>query len=202
MRSLSYLPNLLSSLRISLAPGMLGAAYSNSKAGFVLLMGVALLTDALDGLLARRWHAKSEIGRRLDHWGDALTMTLGALGVYFLWPVRIEAEWQAALLALVGYAVLGIDRLWRRPDVERTPNAWGRISALAVPISLILLIIDWSPWPFRAAATLQALIALKTLMTDNENASAADEELVPVTPIEEEAKAKVVASTGSRPTEH
>jgi len=181
---------------------MLGAAYSNSKAGFVLLMGVALLTDALDGLLARRWDAKSEIGRRLDHWGDALTMTLGALGVYFLWPVRIEAEWQAALLALVGYAVLGIDRLWRRPDLERTPNAWGRISALAVPISLILLIIDWSPWPFRAAATLQALIALKTLMTDNENASAADEELVPVTPIEEEAKAKVVASTGSRPTEH
>jgi phosphatidylglycerophosphate synthase len=202
VRSLSYLPNLLSSLRISLAPGMLGAAYSNSKAGFVLLMGVALLTDALDGLLARRWNAKSEIGRRLDHWGDALTMTLGALGVYFLWPVRIEAEWQAALLALVGYAVLGIDRLWRRPDLERTPNAWGRISALAVPISLILLIIDWSPWPFRAAATLQALIALKTLMTDNENASAADEELVPVTPIEEEAKAKVVASTGSRPTEH
>jgi phosphatidylglycerophosphate synthase len=201
VRSLSYLPNLLSSLRISLAPGMLGAAYSNSKAGFVLLMGVALLTDALDGALARRWGAKTEIGRRLDHWGDALTMTLGALGIYFLWPGEIEAEWQAALLALVGYAVLGVDRLWRRPDLERTPNAWGRLSALAVPVSLVLLIIDWSPWPFRAAATLQSLIALKTLMAGSEDMSAADEELEPVKPNEPGTTAKVVAATGSRPAE-
>ena len=175
MRSLSYLPNLLSSLRIALAPGMLGAAYSNSKMGFLILLGVALVTDILDGFFARRWGAETEIGRRLDHWGDALTMSLGALGVYFLWPIPVETEWQASLLALVGYLVLGIDRLWRRPDLERTPTAWDRVYALLVPFSLALLIVEWSPWPFRAAATLQSLVALKILMAGSENAESSEE---------------------------
>jgi cardiolipin synthase (CMP-forming) len=195
VRPLSYLPNLLSSLRVALAPGMLGAAYSNSKTGFLLLLGIALVTDALDGFFARRWDARSDMGRRLDHWGDALTMILGAVGIYFLWPLKIESEWQASLLALVGYAVLGIDRLWRRPDLERTPTVVGRISALLVPISLVLLIAEWSPWPFRAAATLQALIALKTLMAGSESSGSTDDEQSSVEGLESGSSSKGMART-------
>jgi phosphatidylglycerophosphate synthase len=143
---------------------MLGAAYSNSKTGFLILLGFALVTDALDGFFARRWKAETEMGRRLDRWGDALTMSLGAVGVYFLWPAKIESEWQAALLSLLGYLIIGIDRLWRRPDLKRFPAWWERIFALLLPFSLVLLITDWSPWPFRAASVLQALSGLQTLL--------------------------------------
>jgi phosphatidylglycerophosphate synthase len=134
VRSLSYLPNLLSSLRITLAPGMLGAAYSNSKTGFVTLLCFAILTDALDGFLARRLKAESEMGRRLDRWGDALTVSLGAVGIYFLWPAEIENEWQATLLALAGYFVVGVDRLWLRPDRDNRPSwcDWLFVLLLAV----------------------------------------------------------------------
>jgi phosphatidylglycerophosphate synthase len=140
---------------------MLGAAYSNSKTGFLVLLGFALVSDALDGFLARRWKVESDMGRRLDRWGDALTMVFGALGFYFLWPVIFEAEWQATLLALVGYLVIGYDRLWRGLDREYVPG-WGeRLLALILPLSLIPLIAELSPWPFRAAAILQALLALR-----------------------------------------
>ncbi|HYD83996.1 MAG TPA: CDP-alcohol phosphatidyltransferase family protein, partial [Opitutus sp.] len=60
MRRFSYLPNLLSSLRIALAPAMLGAAYSNAKIGFAVLLAAVLVTDVVDGFLARRWRAVSE----------------------------------------------------------------------------------------------------------------------------------------------
>lgn len=163
MRSLSYLPNLLSSLRITLAPGMLGAAYSNSKTGFIILLCFAILTDAVDGWLARRLKAESDMGRRLDRWGNALTVSLGALGIYFLWPAEIESEWQATLLALAGYFVVGVDRLWLRPDRESRPSWCDWLFVLLLPVSLVLLIIEWSPWPFRIGAILQALIALRAV---------------------------------------
>jgi phosphatidylglycerophosphate synthase len=155
---------------------MLGAAYSNSKTGFLILLGVALVTDVFDGYFARRWNAATEIGRRLDHWGDALTTTLGALGIYFLWPAHVETEWPWALLALLAYLVLGIDRLIRRPDVECNPSWWEKVLAMILPLSLIPLIIGWSPWGFRAAAVLQALIAVKALLANNTRSPSDDDE--------------------------
>ncbi|HTO03028.1 MAG TPA: CDP-alcohol phosphatidyltransferase family protein [Opitutus sp.] len=203
MRPLPYLPNLLSSLRIALAPGMLGAAYSNSKTGFLILLGVALTTDMLDGFFARRWNAATEIGRRLDHWGDALTTILGALGIYFLWPSQMESEWQWALLALLAYLTLGIDRLIRRPDRESNPSWWEKALAMILPLSLVPLITGWSPWGFRIAAVLQALIALKAMLADNTR-SAADKAAESVKPIGETnaSPKKVPASTapGAEPS--
>ena len=150
---------------------MLGAAYSNSKTGFLILLGVAIVTDALDGFLAQRWNAVSEIGRRLDHWGDALTTTLGALGIYFLWPAQVESEWPWAVLALFAYLGLGIDRLIRRPDRESNPSWWEKALAMILPLSLIPFIMEWSPWGFRVAALLQALIAAKSLLAEDTRAT-------------------------------
>ncbi|MEO7598991.1 MAG: CDP-alcohol phosphatidyltransferase family protein [Opitutus sp.] len=163
MRSPPYLPNLLSSLRIALAPAILGAAHSNSRLGFFVLVVVAMATDEVDGVLARWWNAESEMGRRLDHWGDALTALLGGIGVYILWPEIIEPEWTWALAALGAYLAIGIDRLWRRPDSQPAPRWWERIMALLPPLSLIPLITGWSPWPFRVAAVLQVLLSLRQL---------------------------------------
>ena len=149
---------------------MLGAAYSNSKTGFLILLGVALVTDVLDGFFARRWNAASEIGRRLDHWGDALTTSLAALGVYFLWPAHIESEWPWALVVLLAYLALGIDRLIRRPDCECNPSWWEKALTMVLPLSLVPLIIGWSPWGFRIAAVLQVLIAVRALLANNPRA--------------------------------
>lgn len=139
---------------------MLGAAYSNSKAGFLLLLGVAVLTDVLDGFLARLWSVETSMGRRLDHWGDALTMSLGGTGIFFLWPANFEREWPWVLGMLAGYLAIGIDRLWRRPDHAKRPSWWERILAAIPPLSLVPLVTDWSPWPFRVSAVLQILVAL------------------------------------------
>ena len=160
MHSLSYLPNLLSSLRISLAPAILGAAYSNSKVGFIALLLIAMVTDMVDGILARRWDSETPMGRRLDHWGDALTMFLASIGIYFLWPEKIENEWTWCLAMLIGYGIIGFDRLWRRPDRVHRPHWWERVWTFVPPLALVALIEGWSPPAFRAVSALQILIAL------------------------------------------
>jgi CDP-diacylglycerol--glycerol-3-phosphate 3-phosphatidyltransferase len=158
MRRVSYLPNLLSSLRIALAPAMLGAAYSNAKAGFAVLLAVAMATDVLDGYFARRWRAESEMGHRLDHWGDGLTVGLGAVGIFFLWPQAVEDEWPWMLAALVGYIFSGVKRLSRPAAAKMKPNGLVKLACWLVPMTLLPLIMQWTPWPFRAAALVQLVI--------------------------------------------
>jgi phosphatidylglycerophosphate synthase len=164
-RSLSYLPNLLSSLRVALAPGMLGAAYSNSKTGFVLILVVLLLTDFADGWLARRLRAESSMGQLLDLWGDGLAMTLGAIGIYFLWPLEIEGEWPWALLLTAGYVIIGAGRLRRRFDRVAAPRWWQQTWAAIPPITVAALIYLQFPLPFRIVAALQIPMALLQLET-------------------------------------
>lgn len=167
MHRLSYLPNLLSSLRIALAPAMLGAAYSNSKVGFSVLLATALITDALDGEIARRWRVESELGARLDRWGDGLTTSLGALGVFFLWPAVVEREWPWALVAVGGYSLVALQRLMLPAGAKTHPGWIAKLLAWLVPASLVPLINGWAEWPWQAAVALQAALALWRLLTVN-----------------------------------
>ena len=155
MRTPTYLPNLLSSLRIALAPAVLGAAYSNSAVGFAILLAVALATDALDGFLARRWGSETPLGRRLDRWGDGLTTTAAIAGVGLIWPQVVSREWRWMLVAAGGYLLIGIERVTRAP-LNATPPGWvAKTLGAASPLSLVPLLVGWTPWPFRIAAILQ-----------------------------------------------
>lgn len=179
MRPLSYLPNLLSSLRIALAPAMLGAAYSNSKEGFAVLLAVTVATDLVDGVFARAWGAESELGRRLDRWGDGLTASLGAVGVFFLWPHVLEREWPWALAAAGGYLMIGLQR-WIQPATANSYSRWpAKVLGLAPPLSLVPLMQGWAEWPFQAAAVVQAGIGAWKLMGAIGRADKATEEASP-----------------------
>ena len=97
----TVLPNLLSGARIALMPAVLSTAIGGSRRWFVVLLVTALLTDALDGFLARRLNAYSDLGRKLDSAADYLTMITGIAGIAMLWPdiMRRELPWVVAGLA-------------------------------------------------------------------------------------------------------
>ena len=66
------LPNTLSALRIAAAPALLLMAWSGAPELFLITLWLALLSDAADGYAARRLGQTSELGARLDSWGDWL----------------------------------------------------------------------------------------------------------------------------------
>lgn len=87
------LPNLLSGLRLAAAPALLALAFAGRREAFLWVLGGSLVTDALDGLAARALDARSELGRRLDSWGDYVTVLAAVPGVLLLWPDVMRREW-------------------------------------------------------------------------------------------------------------
>ncbi len=87
------IPNLLSVFRLLLIPVYLycylGAESKQEHFVSALILGVSSLTDLLDGLIARKFHMISQLGKALDPIADKLTQgtVMVCLGLHYpvLW---------------------------------------------------------------------------------------------------------------------
>jgi phosphatidylglycerophosphate synthase len=156
------IPNLLSLLRLACAPVMLAVAWvGGSRIVFLALLGVMLLTDALDGFLARRWGAESDLGRRLDSWGDYAGTSVTVLGIWRLWPAVMCEEWPwfavtvAGCFAIVAYGLIR----WGRVLGYHTWLAKGM--AIVLPPTVLVLLAGGPAWPFHLAVSLLVLCGLE-----------------------------------------
>jgi CDP-diacylglycerol--glycerol-3-phosphate 3-phosphatidyltransferase len=159
------LPNLLSGLRLVLAPTMVvAAAATGSRLWFLILFGLCLLTDALDGFIARRWHAESDLGRRLDSWADYVMTAAAVAAIWLLWPEVVRQEWPWFLTTVVGCFAIVIYGLlrWRRVLGYHTWLAKGM--AVVLPIGVIVLLAGWTPVAFHVAVVLQVLCGVEEMI--------------------------------------
>jgi len=77
------IPNLLTLARILLTPFIVYAIVENQPVYALLLMGIAGLTDMLDGAIARYFNQRSTVGAYLDPLADKL-MLIGSIVTLFL----------------------------------------------------------------------------------------------------------------------
>jgi phosphatidylglycerophosphate synthase len=146
------LPNLLSCLRLGLAPILLLLAWRQLPRAFLAGLCVSLASDLVDGFLARQLHQKSELGAKLDSWGDLATYLVFGVGAWWLWPqvIHAEAVWVAVVIvsytlpSLVGFAKFG------RLTSYHTRGA--KLSAILMGPALLLLFAWQISWVFRLAA--------------------------------------------------
>jgi CDP-diacylglycerol--glycerol-3-phosphate 3-phosphatidyltransferase len=75
------LPNLLSAYRIFSFPVILYFALSRHEQVFVILLIINLVTDILDGWIARAFNMQTEFGARLDSIADIGTYILAIIGI-------------------------------------------------------------------------------------------------------------------------
>jgi cardiolipin synthase (CMP-forming) len=85
------IPNLLTGTRLALVPVLWAFALAGSAGAVGAGMVVAWLTDALDGFLARRWHAESAWGSRFDSIADLLMFASGLAWLALLRPEFVRA---------------------------------------------------------------------------------------------------------------
>lgn len=157
-------PNLLSLMRLACAPLMVAFAFgTGSRPWFFALLGTALLTDALDGFLARRLHAESDLGRRLDSWGDYAMAVAVVVGIWRLWPAVMQREWPWFLTTLAGcFAIVAYGLIrWRRVLGYHTWLAKGL--AVVLPPAMVMVLVGWSAIPFHVAVGLQVLCGLEEM---------------------------------------
>ena len=84
MKIIKYIPNMLSTLRILLSLTLLYFAYADSRVTFAVVYLIVGLTDVLDGEIARRFNVVSDLGSKLDAWGDSMLFGAGFICLFFL----------------------------------------------------------------------------------------------------------------------
>ena len=152
-------PNLLTFLRICLAPFLVSAVLENRyKLGFILFV-VAGLSDALDGLLARALKQRTTLGEYLDPVADKLLLSTLFLVLLHqgLMPIRVAVlvfgrDVCILLVSAILYAVAN------RRDFQ--PSVFGKINTLAQVLTVAVVILhQWYPAPWVVALRSSALWA-------------------------------------------
>jgi CDP-diacylglycerol--glycerol-3-phosphate 3-phosphatidyltransferase len=157
--SVRSIPLALTIFRICSAPVLMVLAAMGRERFFLWLAIAALLSDVLDGALARRLGASSETGRLLDSWADLLIALVSFAGATLLWPDTMRQE--AVYFALVLAALV-------------IPNAWGLLrfrrllgyhtlsaksSGVLLAVGAVLLFTGLTPVVFRIAAFVELVVA-------------------------------------------
>ena len=75
--------NLITLYRVVTVPLLLALIFTNHQELFKWLLLISLLTDLVDGVLARKYKVTSLLGARLDSIGDDLTILVGVTGVFY-----------------------------------------------------------------------------------------------------------------------
>lgn len=89
-------PNMLSLYRLLIFPVILYMALTNRESTFVVLLCISLISDALDGSIARRFNLQTKFGAALDNVADIFTYAMAVLGLFvFKWT---EVEPHALIL--------------------------------------------------------------------------------------------------------
>ncbi len=157
--SLRSIPLALTIFRICSAPVLVVLAGMGKDRFFLWLAVAALLSDAIDGTIARRLGAASETGRLLDSWADLLIALTAFVGATLLWPVTMRQEayfFALALAALVlpnAYALIRFRRLLGYHTMS------AKASGVLLSVGAVIMFVGLSPLLFRVAAVLEACVA-------------------------------------------
>lgn len=161
--NLYSIPNLLSLLRLILVPLLIGLAMYEQAQLFLLLLAVSLVSDVLDGYVARKLQQTSELGAKLDSWGDILTYGAMIFGLYFIWPAIFSAQAGylfAAMLSFILPLLLALSRFGSYPSYH---TLGAKITAILMAPAYYLLILWDSELFFRAVILLRVLVAIEEM---------------------------------------
>jgi len=145
------IPNMLTVFRLVSIPVLIALAWRNQHDLFLILLTASLVTDALDGFIARKLHQTTEFGTRLDSIADFITYTTVPILTWYLWPdiIRREAPFVIAVFVSTFVPVmLGLIKYGRLPCY----HTWlAKLSAMLMGSTCLVLFATGIAWPFHVA---------------------------------------------------
>ncbi len=158
------IPNIISYLRIASAPVLLYLAYLGLRLPFLVVLIIALATDALDGYVARRFDAATNLGAKLDSFGDMAIYFAMPWCAWWLLPHFMHAEAIFVLIAFGGYVlpmIVGFLKFKTIPSY----HTWGsKISAHVMAYAIVLVFLTGITMFFRVAALFQAVVGCECIL--------------------------------------
>ncbi len=156
--------NLLSCFRLVAVPFLLYLAWKGRPNHFLILLGFSFFSDLIDGSVARLLNLTSELGAKLDSWGDLATYLTIPVCAWWLWPDILRREAFFVLFILCAYSIpllAGLFKFGKLPSY----HTWAAKAAMIILSSTaVTLILTGVTWPFRCAAIAQGLVALEEVV--------------------------------------
>lgn len=101
--SILTIPNILSFYRLISFPVILYFILAGNERLFVILLVISLITDFLDGFVARKFNMQTEFGAKLDSLADDATYLLAFIGLFAFRLNEFVPYQISALLFLISY---------------------------------------------------------------------------------------------------
>ena len=141
------IPNILSAYRLAALPFIVYSIADGNKSLFITLIAVNLVTDILDGWVARTFRMQTEFGARLDSLADIGTYLMAFTGMIVLESAFVHTYRVPFILMLVLWLlpqVISLIRFRRFPSFHLWSNkAVGYIQGI--------FIVTYFVWGFHPA---------------------------------------------------
>ena len=134
------IPNILSLFRIIAAPFLLLTGWLEMPGLFFVLFGLMLLSDVLDGFIARILDQTSELGARLDSYGDILTYLSTPLAAWWLWPDIIKEELYYIIAVIIIYILPAFFALAKFGKLASYHTWITKVSAVLMSAGVVVLL--------------------------------------------------------------
>ena len=147
-------PNLVSALRVLIAPLLLALALLQMEHWFLGALLFSAFTDVVDGYLARRLKLITPLGAHLDSWGDFTIYTMMAICAWILWPEITRRELVYYAMVLFSFllpAIVGLIRFGKLTGY----HTWAvKFAVFATFVGYVALYSGLASWPFVLASVL------------------------------------------------
>jgi CDP-diacylglycerol--glycerol-3-phosphate 3-phosphatidyltransferase len=141
------IPNILSFYRILSFPIVLIFALNNQEKIFVILLIINLITDVLDGVVARLFKMQTELGARLDSIADIGTYILAILGIFLFKSSEFAphlTSFYVFILLFLTTNILSIIKFKRLPSLHL--YSWKIGGYIQGFFFFVLFAFDFYPW--------------------------------------------------------
>jgi cardiolipin synthase (CMP-forming) len=143
------IPNILSFYRLFAIPFIIWSLMAEDRTIFIVLISINLITDILDGYIARRYNLCTEFGARLDSMADIGTFLLSISGFLVFEKPFVQAHGAAFLLLLGSYLtgqILSIIKFKRTTSFHLYSNKFsGYVQGFFI---FIFFVFGYQPYLF------------------------------------------------------
>lgn len=157
-------PNIVSMIRIVMAPVLLLLAYQQMPGIFILAVLFTLFTDVLDGFLARHLNMITELGAHLDSWGDFIIYSTLAVSAWWLWPEIIKEELTYVLMIIISFTVPVLIGLIKFHTLTSYHTWTVKAAVFITVVSYLIVFSDWLRWPLYLAAIVCVIAAVEEIL--------------------------------------
>jgi CDP-diacylglycerol--glycerol-3-phosphate 3-phosphatidyltransferase len=163
-QDLFQIPNLVSSIRILIAPLLFVFAFRQMEYWFLGALVFSGLTDVLDGMLARKLNLITPLGAHLDSWGDFTIYSTMAICAWILWPETTQQV--LPYFAMIVFSFLlpawaGLVKFGKLTGY----HTWSvKIAVVATFAGYIALYTGIAVWPFILASCLCVLAGAEEIL--------------------------------------